>query len=550
MVVSRRVGIWVVWAVFSCVVLLGVRTTEASARRGLNQRNADRTAVGARFVSSYIDDLFSRERVEAGEHLAAETVSDTEFARAVDGFAFPAAVLLDSYGRALNVWPAKPELIGKDLASSYGHLRVALTGKPAISGVVPSAVAHIPVVAFATPFDTPYGRRVFSGGFDLSTTPLGSFLSNASPLAHHRALLVDSQGGVVASGRPTSEPTLTEHDPALAKAWRDGVEGNFTDDGQTFRYASHAVEGTTWRFVLAVPSKSLYAPLQGGKVAVRALAVALIAFAALVAFLIARLSQRTKEAADARDVAVDATKHKSAFLASMSHEIRTPMNGVMGLTDLLLYTELNDEQREYAELVQTSARSLLTIIDDVLDFSKIEADKLTIENVDFELRPVVNGVANMLRMQAQAKGVDLRVTVADALPVNVNGDPTRFRQILMNLLSNAVKFTEDGWVHLDIRRSILRPELVRIEVIDTGIGMDVDTAESIFRPFTQAETSTTRRFGGTGLGLTITKRLAELMNGDCGVASAPGRGSTFWVEIPLPEAKPCISPTDRRIMHM
>jgi signal transduction histidine kinase len=214
------------------------------------------------------------------------------------------------------------------------------------------------------------------------------------------------------------------------------------------------------------------------------------------------------------------------------------MNGVIGMTELLLDTELTEEQTDYAYVVLESARSLLTIVNEVLDFSKIEAGRLDIEAIDFDLRHVVKSVTDMFRVAAGQKGLQFEVLVDDNLASQVQGDPTRVRQILTNLLANAVKFTSEGFVAVTVGPADRERQTVRFEVADTGIGMDEATLASIFTPYTQGESSTARKFGGTGLGLTITKRLAELMGGTCGVTSDLGRGSTFWVDLPMPAAAP------------
>jgi signal transduction histidine kinase/DNA-binding response OmpR family regulator len=256
----------------------------------------------------------------------------------------------------------------------------------------------------------------------------------------------------------------------------------------------------------------------------------------LLARAISRAARvQIRELQHARQVAREAARAQNLFLANMSHEIRTPMNGVLGMAELLTESQLDEQQRQYAATIKSSAEALLTVINDILDFTKIEAGKLHLAEIEFDLRSSVEDTLDLLAHMATSKGIELVSFIEHRVPRFVVGDPDRLRQVLLNLVGNAVKFTAEGEVNVLVEFVEERDERVwlRFAVRDTGIGIDEETQRRLFNPFTQADATTTRRFGGTGLGLAISRRLIQAMGGDIEVQSQPGAGSTFGFAIGL-----------------
>ncbi len=321
------------------------------------------------------------------------------------------------------------------------------------------------------------------------------------------------------------QPLLPSGGP-LVGFWESFVEGVRGDDGTYHEMRLRRGDGT----ILPVEVSANLAHIDGRM---------------LVQMIVRDLTAR-KQAEDelrsARDHAIDASRVKGQFLANMSHEIRTPLNGVLGMISVLLATELDEEQHEYARVAKDSAESLLHVINDILDFSRIEAGRLEIQTAPFDPRSLVAKVIEMLRDAAEKKAVKIESSIDPALPATILGDEARLRQILTNLVTNAAKFTDRGSVRVEVRllRDSAGWERVRFEVEDTGIGIPPAAQSKLFEAFSQADGSISRRYGGTGLGLAISRQLVGLMDGEIGVRSEPGSGSTFWFWVPLD------SPEDER----
>jgi len=348
------------------------------------------------------------------------------------------------------------------------------------------------------------------------------------------AIIVDAEGRIEYAnpavlpvfGRAPEVLTGTEILPLLAARTREGRGGSFRQFLDTCNTQSSDWNRIEMRFVHA-DGREFPAEVSAAEMRIEGRP----AFLVFIHDITAR--KKSDEALIATRVAAESSSRaKSQFLANMSHEVRTPMNGIIGMSEILLQEPLEAREREYVEIIHRSGQALLGVLNDVLDFSRVEAGQMAIEHTVFDLPLVINDVAKLFEEAARAKDLRLSTELAPDLPRYVTGDSARLRQVLTNLVANAVKFTEQG--EIEIMVSVEGQDRVRFEVRDTGIGIPPELQERIFEAFTQADGSMTRRYSGSGLGLAIVRGLVTLMNGEAGLKSASGRGSSFWFKLPLP----------------
>ncbi len=541
LVATKRRGAFVVLLVAAVVTLallsvfaIELSNTQASSKDDVKARVHERAVLATALVDSLFQTVLQQlpqdEMRYGGRVVTAGTLNA---ARQQDDY----VALLDSRGRVLAASQGFTAQARSDLSISAA-LALVRAGHPyALGNLLPYGRGG--VINLAVAFPTRYGRRISLSGVSPRVLDffLAGELSRIPGVKGAHNYVVDGNNTVLASNNPAAPVGSRFDKPGQIQAL-----SHASGDRNGHYYDQVQISNSTWRIVLAAPNGPLFASVSGWRKWVPWLIFIAFAIVAVVALLLGR---RVLQSAR-RDVlaAYKASEMKSSFVANMSHEIRTPLNGVVGMLSLLSDSRLTPEQREYVEVAKSSGDALMTVINDILDVARIEAGRLQIEQREFDPHETVETSCDTVAATAAAKELELQSFVHDDVPHVVRGDRLRVSQILVNLLANGVKFTEAGEVIVEVtvaKRTEAEVTL-RFEVRDTGIGIAPDRISGMFEAFSQEDVGTTRMFGGTGLGLAISRELTRLMGGSIGADSEPGRGSTFWFELPLAAARGQIQP--------
>jgi signal transduction histidine kinase len=517
------------------VLLLGGLATallkaHGQSRNELEQRLGQRASVAAALIESTLRLTVQSTAQTAAATYSGRTVDQAAVRRATEDVPGAAVVVADARGRVLAAWPPATARRGSSIAGSRG-VRDIIRGRPSAIELVPGASGR---VATEFGFNTRYGRRIVKTVYPTALLQ-GFFTGYLERIADNDTdqAFVVARSGVALGSAGRQDPTQGDLPP--------GESGHFTDDGFDLFYASAPIGGTDWRVVLTVPEKQLYEPISGPSTWlpwVLFIGFAAMAAAALLLLLrlargAARLHEANRELELRNEEVLASDRMKSDFLATMSHELRTPLNGIIGFAELMhdgRVGPVSEQHREYLCDILSSSNHLRRLIDDVLDLSKIEAGKMDLRPEEVELAGVVDEACDVMSSLAVRKRIRLEAHTDPGIGT-VEVDPSKLRQVLFNYLSNAVKFTPEGG-NVTVRAVVEDDDHYRILVEDDGPGIAPEDMERLWSAFEQLETGSSRRYGGTGLGLSLTRRIVEAQGGSVGVESTPGAGTCFWVVMP------------------
>lgn len=488
---------------------------QARARDLLVDRYTSRVEAGALFIQHFIQDRQNEEARIASTRFSARAVRPDDFDLAIESLGFEAAVLLDAAGRALAAYPAAPRLLGTEIASRYDHLTAAVAGRRAVSGVVPSAVRGIPVVALAVPYDTPTGRRVISGAFSVEVGPLGRFLQNMLVVETARAYLIDASGKIAASSEEARAEivSLGTVEPELFAAIAPSGEsrGHVERRGRRVRFFSTPIEGTSWRLVSHVDEAKIYTPLAGANLPQWLVFGLLVVLAGAAFSLVVRL-ERSRHLLRAR-VSEQARLNRALddFSGRAAHDLRSPLAAMQMAIDLL-ESNLPDERRvEISRTLRNQALRASTLVNDLLSLAQASG---TARRQTVDLRALVDEVAR--------ESGDVQIEIG-SLPPTVDVDPVSLRQALLNLVRNARAYAS-GATSAAVRIDVERHDGFTIfAVADRGPGVPLERRERLFDAFIRGESAQP----GTGLGLAIVGAMAEAHGGRAWYEDRPGGGAVF-----------------------